>query len=204
MPFIEGLGYGLATVLLIGPVFFTLLKASFEHGAKGGIAVALGIITSDVLIVVILCSGLASALTDLLNGAWMAIAAGVILAAMGIRYMMAPNDGMYARARLSGKGALALFTSGFLVNFINPFVFAIWLALVMHVSGAHPTGEGSLPFLVGALLGIFITDIGKAVLAPQLKQLLTPSMLKKVHVIIGIALLLFSIRAFVYAVQHWD
>ncbi len=204
MPFIEGLGCGLATALLIGPVFFTLLKASLEHGAKGGVAVALGIIVSDILIVMILHSGLARALSDLLNGAWMAIAAGLILAGLGIRYIIAQNDGMNTHARLDGKGALGLFTSGFLVNFINPFVFAVWLGLVIHASSAHPTVQGSTLFLVGALLGIFFTDMGKAVLAPRLKSALSPSVLKKVHVIIGAALVLFSIRAFVYALQHWE
>jgi len=204
MPFLEGLGFGLATVILIGPVFFTLLKAALEQGARGGLLVALGIIASDLLIVLICLSGPARVLQHWITGPWMAIAAGVLLAGLGFRYLIAPQvmpdtDGMHR-----GKRPFTVFASGFLVNFINPFVFAVWLGLVMHATGKFAAGKGVLFFLLGVLLGIFLTDLTKALLAPRLKPILSPVTLKRVHTIIGMALLGFSMRAFVHAVQQWD
>lgn len=204
MPFFEGLGFGLATVILIGPVFFTLLKAALEHGVRGGVLVALGIIASDLLIVLICFSGLARVLQHWITGPWMAIAACVLLAGLGIRYLITqqvmPNTDLKHRE----KSLLTLFVSGFLINFINPFVVAVWLGLVMHATGKFAAGNGVLFFLLGALLGIFLTDLTKALLAPRLKPILSPATLKRVHRVIGIALLGFSIRALVHAVQHWD
>jgi len=204
MPFLEGLGFGLATVILIGPVFFTLLKAALEHGVRGGVLVALGIIASDMLIVLICLSGVARVLRHWIAGPWMAIAAGALLAGLGIRYLFAPQVMLNADVKPRGKSLHTCFTSGFVVNFINPFVLAVWLGMVMHANGKFSAGNGVLFFLVGALLGIFITDVAKALLAPRLKPILMPATLKRVHAVIGIALLGFSVRAFVHAAQHWN
>ncbi len=204
MPFLEGLGFGLATVILIGPVFFTLLKAALEHGARGGVLVALGIICSDLLIVLICLSGVARVLQQWIVGPWMAIAAGALLAGLGIRYLIAPQLMPDADASQRRMSRLALFASGFVVNFINPFVFAVWLGLVMHAAGRFAAVNGMSFFLGGALAGILITDLAKALLAPRLKPILSPATLKRVHAIIGIALIGFGLRALVHAAQHWD
>lgn len=204
MPFLEGLGFGLATVILIGPVFFTLLKAALEQGMRGGLLVALGIIVSDILIVLICLSGPARVLQHWITGPWMAIAAGLLLAGLGLRYLIAPQVMPDTDRMHRGKRPLTVFASGFLVNFINPFVFAVWLGLVMHATGKFAAGKGVLFFLLGVLLGIFLTDLAKALLAPRLKPILSPATLKRVHTIIGIALLGFSMRAFVHAVQQWS
>lgn len=202
MPFVEGFGYGIATVLLIGPVFFTLLKAALEHGARGGIAVAMGIIVSDIVIVVICLTGLVRFVEKLVAGPWMALAAGVMLVGLGLRYIFRPALDVDRPARASGRNMVAHFTSGFLVNFVNPFVFAIWIGLVLHAKAAHVDGVPT--FLLGTLSGILLTDIIKALLAPRLKPLLTPAMLKHLHLVIGIAMLLFSIRVFIHAAVLWD
>ncbi|MBK8228608.1 MAG: LysE family transporter [Flavobacteriales bacterium] len=204
MPFLEGLGFGLATVILIGPVFFTLLKAGLEQGVRGGVLVAMGIICSDLLIVLICLSGVARVLQQWIVGPWLAIAAGALLAGLGIRCLIAPQLMPNADASQRRVGHLALFVSGFVVNFLNPFVFAVWLGLVMHAAGRFTAGNGTSFFLAGALAGIFITDLAKALLAPRLKPALSPGTLKRVNAVIGIALLGFGLRAFVHAAQHWD
>lgn len=204
MPFLEGLGYGLATVLLIGPVFFTLLKAALDHGAKGGIAVAAGIIVSDIAIVVICLSGLATALEEWITGPWMAVAAGLILLGLGVRYIVRPMVRMERPVRAFGRSAAGSFTAGFLVNFVNPFVFAIWIAAVLHATHVHGTGSGAHAFLIGMLTGILLTDLIKALLAPQLRPFLTPRALKRTFLGIGIAMLLFSFRVFVHAAHGWN
>ena len=46
MAFLKGYGIGLAMVIFIGPVFFTLLKTTLKYGMTGGMLAAAGIITS--------------------------------------------------------------------------------------------------------------------------------------------------------------
>lgn len=57
MHILAGLGLGLATALLLGPVFFTLLRAALAHGFLGGAWVAAGIIVSDVVALLLCASG---------------------------------------------------------------------------------------------------------------------------------------------------
>lgn len=204
VPFISGFGYGLATALLIGPVFFTLLKASLDHGARGGILVAVGIIVSDVVAVLICASGYRTIMHSPISSAIMALGAGVILAALGIRYLLVRVRDTSAQGRLNGRGALRLFTGGFLVNFINPFVFGVWFALVAHANMAHAQGHGVTFFLSGVLAGIFTSDVAKALLAHRLKPLLSPAVLRKAHIGIGVALIFFSARALMHAWTLWN
>ncbi|WP_216351112.1 LysE family transporter, partial [Mucilaginibacter polytrichastri] len=45
----SGIGIGLILTFLTGPVFFALIKTSIEKGFQAGIALALGVVTSDVV-----------------------------------------------------------------------------------------------------------------------------------------------------------
>ena len=203
MSFFEGFGFGLATALLIGPVFFTLLKAAIQHGAFGGIMVALGIIASDLLIVAICITGLVNVIGAWLAGPWMAIAAALILFGTGLHYILRPALDIDAGSRPYGLKAMGLFTAGFLVNFVNPFVFAIWIGLILHATKLHGVGSGTWTFIAGVLLGIFSTDLAKAILATQLRRVLSPFVLKRVYRVIGVILLLFGVRVLVHALNGW-
>lgn len=203
MPFLEGILYGLATMLLIGPVFFTLLKASLDHGVRGGITVALGIIASDILIALICLTSLVHLVQQWIDGPWMALVAAGILVVLGISYLLKPSSDMGGAVRPSGRNAMALLGSGFLVNFVNPFVFVIWIGFALHAEQAHGIGMGTNLFLAGILTGIFSTDVMKAYFAPRLRRVMTPTGLRKLYIAIGVIMLLFSVRLFIHAAQHW-
>src|ERR1700712_234360 len=48
---ISGIGFGLVLTFLTGPVFFALIKTSIEKGFHAGVALALGVVTSDMVFV---------------------------------------------------------------------------------------------------------------------------------------------------------
>ena len=60
MSILEGYVIGLGMVIFIGPVFFLLLNSSLQSGVKAGVAVALGIIVSDIICVALCYYGLSS------------------------------------------------------------------------------------------------------------------------------------------------
>lgn len=198
MSIFEGLSYGVATMLLIGPVFFTLLRASLEHGTRGGLVVACGIIVSDALVAVLCSSGLVLAMQHAIPPRWVAIGAGVLLLGIGARYLIMRGRGMDEHERPLGRTSLTLFASGFLVNFVNPFVFAVWIALVMRASN-DPSPNGAALFLAGVLIGIFVTDIAKVLLAQRLRALISPRSLRMVYFSLGLVLLGFGMRMLVHA-----
>jgi threonine/homoserine/homoserine lactone efflux protein len=193
---LEGLGWGLATALLLGPVFFTLLRAALEHGFKGGALVALGIFTSDVLALLICVIGARAVLGDAVNGQVLALVGGVVLLALGLVYLLKkPRTGTPTSA-LRKRDALGLFTSGFLVNFVNPFVFAVWTGLVLHATNAYGHARDRAGFFIAALLAILLSDLLKAWLAPRLARLLSEQVMKWVYRAIAVVLLLSSVRLF--------
>ena len=48
---LSGIGIGLVLTFLTGPVFFALIKTSIERGFHAGIALALGVVSSDIVFV---------------------------------------------------------------------------------------------------------------------------------------------------------
>src|SRR6202000_636840 len=48
---ISGIGFGLVLTFLTGPVFFALIKTSIANGFHAGVALALGVVCSDVVFV---------------------------------------------------------------------------------------------------------------------------------------------------------
>lgn len=199
MPFTEGFAYGLATILLIGPVFFTLLKAALDHGFNGGLAVAVGIIMGDILVVVICMTGSVAFLEQQMDSLALVLVAGSILLLLGLKYLIRPNLDTECRSTLRKRDALSLISAGFLVNFVNPFVFVIWIGLTMHAGSTFGEGTPQWHFLIGALCAIFFTDIIKAALAPKLRSVLNRHVLTWVYRIIGVVMIGFAIRVFLLA-----
>lgn len=196
MHVLEGLGWGLATALLLGPVFFTLLRAALDHGFRGGALVAAGILTSDVAALLICASGARAVFGGAVSGRTMALGGGALLFALGLMYLVKrPRTGQ-AKVLLRKRDALGLFTSGFLVNFVNPFVFAVWTGLVLHATNAYVDVHERTGFFVAVLVGILASDLLKAWSAPRLARFLSADVMPWVHRGISLLLLLSSARLF--------
>jgi threonine/homoserine/homoserine lactone efflux protein len=194
MSFWEGLSWGLATALLLGPVFFTLLRAALDHGFRGGALVAAGIIVSDVLVLVLCLSGARLVGVGFIDEQRIAFAGGILLLCMGLVYLFKKSQVAVRPHGFRKRDALGLFTSGFLVNFVNPFVFAVWAGLVLHATNRHGAGGERAAFFLAVLVGILASDLLKAWLAPRLARLLSGDLLMWIRRAIGLLLLLSSAR----------
>ena len=164
-------------IIFVGPVFFLLLTTSFEQGTKAGLAVAVGIIISDVVCAVLCYYGLSQFLTASESQLWMAILGGLLLIGMGITYLLKkPNAGEFS-ARVKSTNISAVFIKGFLVNFVNPFVFMVWVGIIE--VGKLKTGEDLdlMFYLMAVLFGIFTIDVAKVLLAKRIKIFIQPNVL---------------------------
>jgi threonine/homoserine/homoserine lactone efflux protein len=89
---------------------------------------------------------------------------------------------------------LKLFFKGFLLNFINIGVLAFWLGIIVVVGPNLEMNAAKIfNFFAAIILSYFITDIGKILLAKQLKKKLTPSVIFKVKRGMGILLMVFGV-----------
>lgn len=200
MPILEGLLAGIGTIIFIGPVLFTLLQITLDHGKKAGLSVALGIIASDILIVALFYFGAVDFFEQQRTQLWLAIAGTIILFFLGIKYILKPYSPEPIETKKSFKHFSSSFTKGFLVNFVNPFVFFVWIGLLTYAEGKFSSNIHVTIYMVSILFGIFITDIIKVLLAHRLQLFLRPTMLKKLFRMIGIILILFSFRLIYFIV----
>ena len=198
MLYLEGFILGLGTIIFIGPVFFYLLKTTLEKGTQHGIIVALGIIVSDIVCAAICASGASSYLKDNANQFWLAIIGGIILLALGLKYIVKPTTKTDSNKTLASN-KLAVFTQGFLVNFVNPFVFMVWIGFLVYGESQTTNSLSLLLFVLAILLGIFTTDLIKVLLSSKIRGYLKPQNMLIIHRTIGVILILFSLRLFFFA-----
>lgn len=198
MIFIEGYLIGLAMIIFIGPVFFYLLKTTLQYGFGSGLAVALGIVISDSICLIICYLGASKFIQSDGNKLWIAMSAAIILIAMGIKYIVRPNIKASADIKLKSYDYGKLFAKGFLVNFVNPFVFLVWIGIIGFAIEKYESFTNQTIYFTAVLLGIFTIDFVKVILAKRIKKFIQPHILKRVYTIIGILLVLFGIRMIIY------
>ncbi|MDE0771010.1 MAG: LysE family transporter [Salibacteraceae bacterium] len=195
--FLEGYLIGLAMIVFIGPVFFTLLQSALRFGKLSGTMVAFGIIASDVVCILIYFFGLNSVeLPSSFNYTIAAIGA-LFLIAMGMKYLLQkpPNSEVVFASKLN---LVSSFTKGFLVNFVNPFVFVVWAGIVVFAKESYPTPTEVQLHLIGVLAGIITTDLLKVLLADKIKPFLKPKILEKTTKFFGIVMIGFALRLILY------
>lgn len=194
MEIATGILLGLSTLIFIGPVFFYLLKSSVEGGMKAGFAVALGIIIGDVIYVVLALKGLGIFLQDEENSKLMALAGGLLLVGMGIKYLFFSKKKSQITETLNSVSLVKYGLNGFLINFVNPFVIGVWVLFLAIGQSKFDDEKSVVMVMVAALTVIFLTDLLKALFADKLKKFVDSQRLKVVYKVFGTLMLLFGIR----------
>lgn len=198
MNFFEGIVIGLATITFLGPVFFTLLDISARKGRKAGFLVALGVIVSDIVCASVYYFGFDK--YDLPTGSAQVFTfiGAALLLGIGIKYFIQkPKRETY---KVKSKNTLiSAFLKGFIVNFINPFVFALWAGLYFYAKDNFSSNNTVLTYLSGVLFGIFIVDIFKVLISNRLEQLLNERHLGILFKSAGFVMIAFAIRLLLHA-----
>jgi threonine/homoserine/homoserine lactone efflux protein len=192
--FIEGYVVGLGMIVFIGPVFFLLLSISLHRGTNAGVATAFGIVISDLICVCLCYFGVTNFLNDTNAKMAILVIGGILLIILGLKYLF--HSGKFEDKREVPKGYhyLSCFTKGFLVNFVNPFVFFVWIGVVTFQRNMGDTLYNSLLFFSGALAGILSTDLLKVFTARQIKSILSQNVLRNLYRVSGLILIGFGIR----------
>ncbi|MCH1478748.1 MAG: LysE family translocator [Crocinitomicaceae bacterium] len=193
MALFTGLLLGLGTLLFIGPVFFYLIKSTLESGFKAGIFVALGIILGDILCLLIALYGSNEFMTRPTFVLWASIIGGALLLFMGLKYVLKPNLDTTVKGRLQISSLLVYGINGFLINFVNPFVFAVWFGFVSYTKALYDNGTAVFSLVI-TLSVIFSTDVLKALFAERISWLIEPQKLKNIFRVFGALMICFSIR----------
>lgn len=193
------IGFGLA--FMIGPVFFMLIQTSILKGARAAIVFDLGVIMADIVFILFAYYGSHQFLTEVKDNPNLYFLGGSILFIYGLgmflkkgKTLIDENDALDIPEK---KNYLGLLIKGFFLNFINVGVLAFWLLLVIGIGPSLDMNEPRIfQFFLMIIIAYFITDLGKILLAKQLRKKLTPSVIGKIKKGMGIALMVFGIVLF--------
>jgi len=185
------LGFFLA--FLIGPVFFVLLETAATKGFRAALIFDIGVVTADIIFIMVAYLSSYQLLENLSNQPGLYVFGGAILIVYGLTiYLKKPTrDALDPnRAKVKKGGYLQLFIKGFLLNFINIGVLVFWLGILIIIGPTvENDGERLLGFFIGMIGAYFITDLGKIILAKQLKRYLTPRRIFKLKKVLGLVLI---------------
>lgn len=214
---ITGIIYGLGLAMLIGPVFFALLKTSMQAGFRAGMYMAFGVAVSETFAVALVYLGV-SQLTD---SKWfeliLGIAGGSLMMIFGINTLIqnrkadkklkelekespptlekGDENAKNFRKNLFTKSAKKYFFDGFLLNAINPFIYIFWVGVMSSVLAKYAyTSLEMVIFLLTVILMVLFTDLLKAYFAKKLAHLLNEKTLSIMDKFIGVGLIIFGIH----------
>lgn len=189
------IGFGLA--FMIGPVFFMLIQTSILKGARAAIVFDLGVVIADVVFILFAYYGSYKFLMQVKDDPNMYFIGGGILFIYGLGMFLKKEKQIAQKQKLDipeKNNYLGLIAKGFFLNFINVGVLAFWLLLVIGIGPSLEMDESRIFRFFGAIIiAYFITDLGKIILAKQLKNKLTPQVILKIKRGMGIVLMLFGL-----------
>lgn len=197
---LNGITLGLILSISVGPVIFTIIKQSLNNGQTGGFCFVTGVWLSDVLLVVI-----SNAFAELLKGIMeykkaIGVVGSLFLVGMGVVYiffkkvtLQAAKDG--AVTKFPKREMAKIFTSGFLINTINPNVFSFWLVTATAFTAKFNLTQRIVIFSVCIGINI-LADILKVVLAGRLRTRLTLHTISIINKVSGTILIAFGVALF--------
>ena len=194
----EAVFIGFFLAFMIGPVFFMLIQTSILKGARAAIVFDLGVILGDIVFILIAYFGSKSLLEQIKDDPRLFFVGGLILLVYGIvSYLDKSQKRVVDDETLvlqEKTNYLKLFFKGFLLNFINIGVLGFWLGMIVVVgSNLDMNATKIFNYFSVIILSYFVTDIGKIVLAKQLKKYLTPSVTYKLKRTMGVLLMIFGV-----------
>ena len=183
---------------MIGPVFFMLIQTSITKGARAAIVFDLGVILGDIVFILMAYYGSKSILERIKDDPRLFYIGGLILLLYGIIIYLDKSQKNLSQDETlilpEKTNYMMLFFKGFLLNFINIGVLAFWLGMIVVVGSNLQMDPGKIfNYFTVILVSYFITDLGKIVLAKQLKKKLTPAVTYKIKRSMGILLMIFGI-----------
>lgn len=183
----------MALSVMLGTVFFSIVKNSIQTGWKSGSKIALGVVICDILFLAVVIAG--EKYISMLNSyeQEIAITGGIFLILLGVytAYSKVKTD----VDQLKETSTTKLMLNGFLLNFLNPVNFAFWVSLSTILGSKWEYSfPNKLEFFSMAILGIFSTETLISVMASRISKWMNPKRLKFMNYIVGVAFVLLGIK----------
>lgn len=201
---IKGLAISLLLIFSVGPVIFTIIKQSINHGRRGGFSFVAGVWLSDIIWVILSVSFSEAVKTLLHFKIPIGIAGCGFLIGMGIyfafikkivpRRVQEPVEIAGDEITPSGKKTnyIAIFTSGFIINTLNPAVISFWVIMAASLASVYTFKHQIIIFIT--CLGVnMLADVGKVLGAGSLGKKLSDRNILLINRLSGALYLVFGL-----------
>jgi threonine/homoserine/homoserine lactone efflux protein len=194
---INAIPIGVGLAFMIGPVFFVLLETSATKGFRAAVIFDLGVILADIVFVYFAYYGSRTLLEKIKDDPRLFILGGGLLFVYGLFTYYKRRKPIIMDKDLvivEKHNYINLFLKGFFLNFINIGVLAFWLGMVVVASPNLGLDDARIfKYFTTIIIAYFLTDLIKILLAKQLKNKLTPTVIRKIKRGMGIALMIFGL-----------
>jgi len=201
---LKGLAISLLLIFSVGPVIFTIIKQSINHGRRGGFSFVTGVWLSDIIWVVLSVSFSEAVKTLLHFKIPIGIAGCCFLIGMGIyfafikkiqpRRTQEPIEIAGDEITPAGKKTnyFAIFSSGFIINTLNPAVISFWVIMAASLASVYTFNHQLIIFCT--CLGVnMMADVGKVLGAGYLGKKLSDKNILLINRISGLLYLVFGL-----------
>lgn len=204
---LTGIPLGFFLSFMIGPVFFVLIETSITKGFRAAMSFDFGVVLADIFFIAVAYFSSYRLIQSIKDDPALFIFGGIIMFTYGLitflklRKAHKNIDPDEEVVELIKKDYFSLFIKGFLLNFINIGVLGFWLAIIIAFGPKLDMETSRMVIFFSAVFGAYLfTDIGKVLLAKQLRRKLTPTNILKVKKVSSILLIVFGM---VLMLQGW-
>lgn len=200
---LKGLAISLLLIFSVGPVIFTTIKQTINHGRRGGFSFIIGVWISD-LIWVILSNGFSEAIKTLLVFEIpIGIAGCCFLFGMGIyfcfikkiqpRRLQEPVEIAGDEYTPTGKRTnyFAIMSSGFIINTINPAIISFWVFMAASLATEFSLYYRIIIFTTCLVVNM-LADVGKVMWAGYIGKKLSDKVILIINRVSGVLYLAFG------------
>lgn len=201
--FLKGLAISLLLIFSVGPVIFTIIKQTINHGRRGGFSFIFGVWISD-LIWVVLSNGFSEAIKTLLDFKIpIGIGGCAFLIGMGIYFAFIKKVEPRKKqepVKIAGDvytptgkqtNYFAIMTSGFIINTLNPAVISFWVIMAASLASVYSFYDRIIIFTT--CLGVnMIADVGKVMGAGYIGKKLSDRVILIINRVSGVLYLIFG------------
>jgi threonine/homoserine/homoserine lactone efflux protein len=196
-----GMGAGLISSFLTGPVFFAMIKTSIEKGFKAGFSLAIGVIISDVILIGLVLYGSQFLVYQESFDKYVGIIGGLFLFAVGIYYLYSKVSINYENNTLIKVSKRGYLLKGFLMCILTPSTLMFWIIVSGIISAKLNSLDEKLFCFFIAMATQLTIDGLKSYYSSKLRYRIKEDSLKKLNKIAGIIIIAFAIWL-IYKTYH--
>ena len=194
LPIFYGLLTGIGQCLTVGAIFFSIVQHSVDNGYRAGLTVALGVVLGDAIFVIVALLGTGTLPHSSQLEPVLALVGVVFLVVLGLVNIIKGTPRIAYPKTKFGNYAY-YFTTGFLLNALNPINFVSWVTIAAYIR--HSLNYNAVQqtiFMSFSVVGVAVAESALALYAHRLKPYFTPRVARIFSRVTGVVFIIVAAR----------